>query len=59
MAQRDPPCGRVVSRTRLGPPGSSFNVPYRSHFRMTFLPHRDVLGQVFERLDDLLDGYEP
>ncbi|HET6565261.1 MAG TPA: aminotransferase class I/II-fold pyridoxal phosphate-dependent enzyme [Xanthomonadales bacterium] len=35
-------------------PGSSFNVPYRDHFRITLLPDRRVLATVFERLAEHL-----
>ena len=35
-------------------PGNSFNVPYRTHFRITLLPDQRVLADVFERLDTLL-----
>ena len=35
-------------------PGSSFNTPYRDHFRITTLPDEETLGQVFERMDDVL-----
>jgi alanine-synthesizing transaminase len=38
-------------------PGSSFNVPYRNHFRVTNLPEPAVLGDVFDRIEDLLDSY--
>ncbi|HXH01315.1 MAG TPA: aminotransferase class I/II-fold pyridoxal phosphate-dependent enzyme [Xanthomonadaceae bacterium] len=38
-------------------PGSSFNVPYRDHFRVTLLPEPDVLREVFARIDRVLDGY--
>lgn len=37
-------------------PGSSFNVPYRDHFRITTLPDRRVLATVFERIEELLDA---
>jgi alanine-synthesizing transaminase len=37
-------------------PGSSFNVPYRNHFRVTLLPQAEqmlaVLGKIEEQLDD-------
>ncbi len=36
-------------------PGSSFNVPYRNHFRVTLLPEPDVLRDVFARIDRVLD----
>ena len=35
-------------------PGSSFNVPYRNHFRVTLLPPPDVLRDVFARIDRVL-----
>jgi alanine-synthesizing transaminase len=38
-------------------PGSSFNVPYRNHFRVTLLPQPDDLREVFRRIERLLDRY--
>ena len=38
-------------------PGVSFNVPYNNHFRITLLPDSNQLGEVFDRIGDLLDGY--
>ena len=38
-------------------PGSSFNVPYRTHFRVTLLPQADVLREVFRRIERVLDDY--
>jgi alanine-synthesizing transaminase len=35
-------------------PGSSFNVPYRNHFRVTLLPEADQLREVFARIDTVL-----
>ena len=35
-------------------PGSSFNVPYRNHFRVTLLPQTEVLREVFARIDRVL-----
>ena len=35
-------------------PGSSFNVPYRNHFRVTLLPEADVLREVFARIERVL-----
>jgi alanine-synthesizing transaminase len=35
-------------------PGVSFNVPYRNAFRITNLPEPQVLGSVFERIEELL-----
>lgn len=36
-------------------PGSSFNVPYRNHFRVTLLPEANVLRDVFARIERVLD----
>jgi alanine-synthesizing transaminase len=38
-------------------PGSSFNVPYGTHFRVTNLPEPPQLATVFARIEDLLAGY--
>jgi alanine-synthesizing transaminase len=38
-------------------PGSSFNVAYRNHFRVTFLPDEDTLALVFARIDALLADF--
>jgi alanine-synthesizing transaminase len=38
-------------------PGSSFNVPYRNHFRITNLPEPRVLEDVFGRIEELLENY--
>jgi alanine-synthesizing transaminase len=38
-------------------PGVSFNVPYRSHFRITNLPDAATLRTVFQRIDELLGEY--
>ncbi len=38
-------------------PGSSFNVPYRDHFRVTLLPNADQMADVFARIESLLDEY--
>jgi alanine-synthesizing transaminase len=38
-------------------PGSSFNVPYRNHFRVTLLPQPDDLREVFRRIERLLDRH--
>ncbi len=35
-------------------PGSSFNVPYRNHFRVTLLPQPDELREVFSRIERVL-----
>ena len=36
-------------------PGSSFNSPYRDHFRITTLPDADTMRTVFEKLEIVLD----
>jgi alanine-synthesizing transaminase len=36
-------------------PGSSFNVPYRNHFRITTLPDERDIQTVFSRMEDVLD----
>jgi alanine-synthesizing transaminase len=38
-------------------PGSSFNVPYKNHFRITNLPDATTLRDVFGRIEDLLMSY--
>jgi alanine-synthesizing transaminase len=38
-------------------PGTSFNVPYNTHFRVTNLPDPPVLTDVFGRIEELLDNY--
>jgi alanine-synthesizing transaminase len=38
-------------------PGSSFNVPYRNHFRITNLPEPRLLAEVFARMDELFESY--
>lgn len=37
-------------------PGSSFNVPYRDHFRITTLPAPDKYARVFERMEQQLES---
>jgi alanine-synthesizing transaminase len=37
-------------------PGSSFNVPYRNHFRLTTLPTERKMQSVFEQIEDVLDS---
>ncbi|MCJ0826538.1 aminotransferase class I/II-fold pyridoxal phosphate-dependent enzyme [Luteimonas sp. 50] len=36
-------------------PGSSFNVPYRNHFRVTLLPEAPLLREVFARIERVLE----
>jgi alanine-synthesizing transaminase len=38
-------------------PGTSFNVPYRDHFRTTWLPDAALLRKVFARIEELLSAY--
>ncbi|PZN30060.1 MAG: aminotransferase [Proteobacteria bacterium] len=38
-------------------PGTSFNTPYNTHFRITNLPTPEVLADVFRRMEELLDSY--
>jgi alanine-synthesizing transaminase len=38
-------------------PGTSFNVPYRDHFRITLLPDHDQMIDVLSRMEALLDEY--
>jgi alanine-synthesizing transaminase len=38
-------------------PGSSFNVPYKDHFRITLLPDEKTMAEVLGRIEALLDGY--
>ncbi len=39
-------------------PGSSFNVPYRNHFRLTTLPNSRQMETVFERIELVLDSMQ-
>jgi len=39
-------------------PGSSFNVPYRNHFRLTTLPTERKMHTVFERMEDVLENMQ-
>lgn len=38
-------------------PGSSFNVPYRDHFRITLLPDADQMRAVLGLMEEVLDEY--
>jgi alanine-synthesizing transaminase len=38
-------------------PGTSFNTPYNTHFRITNLPRAEVIRDVFRRMEELLDSY--
>ena len=39
-------------------PGSSFNVPYHNHFRLTTLPTERKLQSVFERMEEVLENMQ-
>ena len=39
-------------------PGSSFNVPYRNHFRLTTLPTGRKMQIVFERMEEVLENMQ-
>jgi len=39
-------------------PGSSFNVPYRNHFRLTTLPTERKMHSVFERMEEVLENMQ-
>ncbi|MEL7311972.1 MAG: pyridoxal phosphate-dependent aminotransferase [Pseudomonadota bacterium] len=36
-------------------PGSSFNTPYRNHFRITLLPRAELMREVFARIGTVLE----
>ncbi|MBI2395689.1 MAG: aminotransferase class I/II-fold pyridoxal phosphate-dependent enzyme [Deltaproteobacteria bacterium] len=38
-------------------PGSSFNVPYTNHFRLTLLPDEETISEVFVRIERQLDRW--
>lgn len=38
-------------------PGSSFNVPYHNHFRVTLLPQPDQIREVFARIETALERW--
>ncbi len=38
-------------------PGSSFNTPYRDHFRITNLPDEETLADVFRRVEAVLEQH--
>ena len=40
-------------------PGSSFNVPYRNHFRVTPLPEAEQMREVFQRIERALVRLAP
>lgn len=40
-------------------PGSSFNVPYRNHFRITLLPEAGVLRRAIAAMDEVIEDQLP
>jgi alanine-synthesizing transaminase len=46
----------LIKKHVLIAPGSSFNVPYQNHFRMTTLPRDERMAIVFERMEEVLDS---
>ena len=44
----------LESESVLIVPGSSFNIDYRNHFRVTLLPEAVMIGDVFERIERAL-----
>lgn len=46
----------LESQHVLVAPGSSFNVPYRNHFRLTTLPTGRKMETVFERIETVLES---
>jgi alanine-synthesizing transaminase len=47
----------LETRHVLIAPGSSFNTPYRDHFRSTILPVAEQIREVFDRIDSLLGQF--
>ena len=47
----------LENRHVLVAPGTSFNTPYKDHFRITNLPSPDTLKQVFARIEEELDSW--
>jgi alanine-synthesizing transaminase len=47
----------LENRHVLVAPGSSFNTPYRDHFRITNLPDPETLANVFARIEEELDSW--
>ncbi len=47
----------LEKRQVLVVPGSSFNVDYTDHFRTTLLPDAEIMGEVFGRMESLLDEW--
>jgi alanine-synthesizing transaminase len=47
----------LESKHVLVAPGTSFNVPYANHFRITLLPDEKTMQEVFARIEELLQEY--
>jgi len=47
----------LETRHVLVAPGTSFNVPYDDHFRITTLPSPALIEEVFSRIDEVLESY--
>lgn len=50
-------CELLEKHHILVAPGSSFNTPYKDHFRITTLPDTDTLNIVFDRIDSFLGNF--
>jgi len=48
----------LESKHVLVAPGTSFNVEYNNHFRITLLPDAETLTEVFKRIDEVLSAYD-
>ena len=46
----------LEDRHVLVAPGTSFNTPYRNHFRITMLPDQETLQEVFGRIEEVLEN---
>jgi len=46
----------LENRHVLVAPGTSFNTPYRNHFRITMLPDSETLEEVFGRIEEVLEN---
>jgi alanine-synthesizing transaminase len=47
----------LETRHVLIAPGSSFNTPYKDHFRITILPDAGQIQEVFDRINSLLNQF--
>ncbi len=48
----------LEQKSILVAPGSSFNVPYKDHFRVTLLPDANQIRRVIRLIDELLTEYK-